>query len=880
MPPNQTPEAIKEEVDALIKQAEELKGKKSFGHARLLLAEARRRLKQHWHPTFGTRELKARQQHGLCTYKDVDLPPGDRFDEALRILDGTDSLAVPDTADRLLTTIDSETLGIAGAVHKAKWKYDAQRAHLERALHYYDRGYCQGRRGDPARIAADYGYTAINAAFILDLLAALEEDDLGRDDRSIAERRARAREIRGQILEILPGIADEKTGARWWYAATLAEADFGLGRFEEAAGRLKKAREANRVEDWEFESTARQLAFLLQLQPGDDQAMQPARRALSVGLDMTPEAAAILLVGKFGLALSGGGFRASLFHIGVLARLAELDVLRHVEVLSCVSGGSIIGAYYYLEVRELFKKKAPSEISRQDYLEIVGRIEQEFLAGVQTNIRTRMLGSLAGNLRMVWNNLSRSERIGELFEEMIFSRVKDDQERVLKELTIAPREWHAEERGPFQPKYHNWRLPAKVPILILNATTLNTGHNWQFTATFMGESPLSIDPDVDGNHRLRRLYYHEAPTEELRKFPLARAVGASACVPVFFEPIALGGLYPEKTVRLADGGVHDNQGIVGLLEQDCTVMLVSDASGQVGIEVDPNPSGLRVAVRTNHLLMARVREAQYRDLKARLRSRVIRGLMFLHLRKDLEVDPVDWVGCNNRSAAPMRDALTSYGILKEIQERLAAIRTDLDSFGEAEAFALMTSGYCMTDRVFAECIRELLATNEQREPWEFLKIRERLMGVRMGSEADRDLLRVLDVGKHQFFKFLHLKGLMKAARVALWVGLASTLIVMSYVLWAYPSYPRLNAWTIASWAIPVLIGLIGLGWVTKYLFPTQRPFNFARNLGMAVVGWPVSLVILSVFDPWYLRRGRDYRKMPVPVAPPPTGASPTASARD
>lgn len=31
---------------------------------------------------------------------------------------------------------------------------------------------------------------------------------------------------------------------------------------------------------------------------------------------------------KLGLALSGGGFRASLFHIGVLARLAERDLLR------------------------------------------------------------------------------------------------------------------------------------------------------------------------------------------------------------------------------------------------------------------------------------------------------------------------------------------------------------------------------------------------------------------------------------------------------------------------------------------------------------------------------------------------------------------------
>jgi len=59
------------------------------------------------------------------------------------------------------------------------------------------------------------------------------------------------------------------------------------------------------------------------------------------------------IAGKVGLALPGGEFRASFFHIGVLARLAELDFLRHVEVLSCVSGGSIVGAQYYLELRNL-----------------------------------------------------------------------------------------------------------------------------------------------------------------------------------------------------------------------------------------------------------------------------------------------------------------------------------------------------------------------------------------------------------------------------------------------------------------------------------------------------------------------------------------------
>src|SRR5207244_13263611 len=74
--------------------------------------------------------------------------------------------------------------------------------------------------------------------------------------------------------------------------------------------------------------------------------------------------------GKVGLALSGGGFRASLFHIGVLARLADLDMLRHVEVLSCVSGGSIIGALYYLKVRKLLESKPDSDITRQDYIRL------------------------------------------------------------------------------------------------------------------------------------------------------------------------------------------------------------------------------------------------------------------------------------------------------------------------------------------------------------------------------------------------------------------------------------------------------------------------------------------------------------------------------
>src|SRR5437016_4121503 len=45
------------------------------------------------------------------------------------------------------------------------------------------------------------------------------------------------------------------------------------------------------------------------------------------------------------LALSGGGFRAMLFHAGALMRLNELGVLSRVARISSVSGGSIASGY-------------------------------------------------------------------------------------------------------------------------------------------------------------------------------------------------------------------------------------------------------------------------------------------------------------------------------------------------------------------------------------------------------------------------------------------------------------------------------------------------------------------------------------------------------
>jgi hypothetical protein len=70
----------------------------------------------------------------------------------------------------------------------------------------------------------------------------------------------------------------------------------------------------------------------------------------------------------------------------------------------------------------------------------------------------------------------------------------------------------------------------------------------------------------------------------------------------------------------------------------------------------------------------------------------------MHLKKDLESDPVDWLGCQDPSPPIRHVPLTTYGIQKHVQRRLAAIRTDLDSFSDTEAYALMLDGYRMLDR--------------------------------------------------------------------------------------------------------------------------------------------------------------------------------------
>jgi hypothetical protein len=353
---------------------------------------------------------------------------------------------------------------------------------------------------------------------------------------------------------------------------------------------------------------------------------------------------------------------------------------------------------------------------------MVKKIEKEFFAGVETNILNK-----AAVYKLTNISKSLTECIGDMYEKHIFSKVKDGHkdELHINELTVKPLNSSGIPQVDFNPRDGNWLRKTNVPILILNTAALNTGHNFQFTATWMGEPPAGIDGEIDANYRLRRLWYDDAPPA-YKKFRLGRAVAASSSVPGLFTPIELEGLYEGNVVCLVDGGVHDNQGSDALLEQNCTVLIVSDASGQMNSDKSPSDNRMLSGLRANSILQARLRCAQYGELHARKQSSLLQELIFLHLKKDLEADPVDWIGCEEKTPPSQPKPLTSYGINKECQGYLANIRTDLDSFTNTEAHSLMTSGYHMTEKMLPDTLKNFTKEHILSYDWTFLKEGEKI----------------------------------------------------------------------------------------------------------------------------------------------------------
>ena len=293
---------------------------------------------------------------------------------------------------------------------------------------------------------------------------------------------------------------------------------------------------------------------------------------------------------------------------------------------------------------------------------------------------------------------------------------------------------------------------------------------------------------------------------------------------------------------------------MGLLEQDCQAIVVSDASGQMESLDNPSKGLLGVPLRSNSILMARVREAEYREMAARLQSSLLRNAMYTHLKKDLEVLPVDWIGCQDSPEFPVDGpappkAVTSYGILKKIQEKVAAIRTDLDSFCDQEAFALMTSAYRMTEFEFPQRFGNFPTSSASRPDWRFLKV-ESAMTDPTRSDS---LAKLLDVSRQRALKIWLLSTPLKIAGIVLLIAALAGLL---WACWKWSTVALVTLGTIGTTVAVLLAGAIVGKTVMRAVQYRETVIQIAIGVGMALLGWILARIHLHVFDRLYLRAGR------------------------
>ena len=173
-----------------------------------------------------------------------------------------------------------------------------------------------------------------------------------------------------------------------------------------------------------------------------------------------------------------------------------------------------------------------------------------------------------------------------------------------------------------------------------------------------------------------------------------------AC-PRFSIPCRSPGSTAGSASQLVDGGVHDNQGLQGLFDSDCTHLIVSDASGQLTDQPLPATRIPGVGGRANSILADRVRDEQLAHASERPQP-----IALMHLRKGLVGDvslpladdgkPVEDAPKEKLAVKPLAG---DFGISMDAQRLLSRVRTDLDSFSDTESFALMLDGYSMTDFV-------------------------------------------------------------------------------------------------------------------------------------------------------------------------------------
>lgn len=237
---------------------------------------------------------------------------------------------------------------------------------------------------------------------------------------------------------------------------------------------------------------------------------------------------------KIGLSLSGGGYRAAAFHLGVLSYLAENKLLENVTHISTVSGGSLVTGLIY----KLNDYKWPSS---EQYL---SNVLDNAIHILQTTDLLEEQGLLAGIISWLTNGKYASH-------EVVVQKLKN-----LWEIDI------------------NLQGIADSPIWTINTTTGETGKSCRFQKTEMQDYKLGKIKNPS--------------------FDLAEILAASAGFPGIIGPLVVDltqhdfipnqGIQNTK-ISLYDGGLYDNLGTevffngnFSKLPSHIDFLVVSDAS--------------------------------------------------------------------------------------------------------------------------------------------------------------------------------------------------------------------------------------------------------------------------------------------------------------
>jgi NTE family protein len=276
------------------------------------------------------------------------------------------------------------------------------------------------------------------------------------------------------------------------------------------------------------------------------------------------------------LCLSGGGYRAMVFHVGVVWRLYEAGWLGRLDRISSVSGGSITAAVLGLAWNRLQIGASPDR----------HRLEEEFV---------RPIRHLAGETIDAWGIIGGMLLPGTISEKIQASYRK----HLFGDATLQA-------------------MPDK-PRFVFNATNIQSGALWRFSKPYMRD------------YRVGEIRKPEVS--------LAAAVAASSAFPPVLSPMVMevdpAGFTPysgsdlqrdpyTRRVVLCDGGVYDNLGLETAWKRYDTI-LVSDAGGKMQAEEEPKEDWARHSARVLDLIDNQVRSLRKRQLIQSYVSQVRRG---------------------------------------------------------------------------------------------------------------------------------------------------------------------------------------------------------------------------------------------------------------